>query len=56
MTPEEIERLETCTKEIAKILYRNAEAIDADVNEINRFIGLPEEENSIAETIDLTGI
>jgi len=26
------------------------------VNEINRFIGLPEEENPIAETIDLTGI
>ncbi len=30
MTPEEKQRLEACTKEIAKILYRNAEAKDAE--------------------------
>ncbi|MCA6605242.1 MAG: hypothetical protein ACK5V6_04190 [Pseudanabaena sp.] len=30
MTPEEKERLEACTREIAEILYRNAEAKDAE--------------------------
>jgi len=30
MTPEDKERLETCTREIAEILYRNAEAKDAE--------------------------
>ncbi|MCA6610608.1 MAG: ISKra4 family transposase, partial [Pseudanabaena sp. M158S2SP1A06QC] len=30
MPPEEKERLEACTREIAEILYRNAEAKDAE--------------------------
>jgi hypothetical protein len=30
MTPEDKQRLEACTKEIAEILYRNAEAKDAE--------------------------
>ncbi|MEI6429378.1 MAG: ISKra4 family transposase, partial [Pseudanabaena sp. ELA607] len=30
MTPEEKSRLEACTREISEILYRNAEAKDAE--------------------------
>lgn len=30
MSPQDKERLEACTKEIAEILYRNAEAKDAE--------------------------
>jgi hypothetical protein len=30
MTPEEKDRIEACSREIAEILYRNAEAKDAD--------------------------
>ena len=56
MTPEEKERLEACTREIAEILYREAESKDAEQLKTLEGIEIAEREQMLENVSPNVGI